>query len=435
MSIALYRGLTWVGGPLIRCYMKKRLKSGREDPKRREERMGIPSAARPDGKLILIHAASVGESLSVLPIVRRLRTERPEISILITSGTLTSARILSDRLPEGIIHQYIPVDRVPWVKRFLNHWRPDLVLWIESEFWPTLLSEVRRRNIPAILVNARISSRSWRGWRRAPWMIRQLLATFEICMAQTELYADRLRNLGALRVACPGNLKFAADILPASDDAVAALESDIAARPRWVAVSTHPGEEEAIANAHLRMARNIPDLLTIIAPRHPARGPQIAAMLRERGLAVCVRSLGERVTEGTDVLLADTIGEMGIFFRVTDIAFIGGSLIPHGGQNPIEPARMGCAIVHGPHMENFLAVEVELRTAGASETVTGAEELSRAVGTLLSNPGLRQRRIAAARTVGDGKAGVLDAVFYYLDPVLNRISPASPIPATRDASA
>lgn len=435
MSIAVYRGLTWLGGPLIRGYMKKRLESGREDAARQDERFGIPSAARPDGPLVWIHAASVGESLSVLTLVRRLQGERPEIAVLITSGTVTSARLLAERLPEGIIHQYVPVDRVPWVKRFLNHWRPDLVLWVESEFWPTLLSEVRRRNIPAMLVNARISTRSWRGWRRAPWMIRRLLATFEICMAQTELYADRLRDLGALRVACPGNLKFAADLPPAPDDAVAALESDIAARPRWVAVSTHPGEEEAIADAHARMAHNIPDLLTIIAPRHPARGPQIAAMLRERGLTVGVRSLGEPVTAETDVLLADTMGEMGVFFRVTDIAFIGGSLIPHGGQNPIEPARMGCAIVHGPHMENFLAVEVELRTAGASETVTGAEELGRAVGTLLSNPGLRQRRIAAARTVGDGKAGVLDAVFSYLDPALNRISPASPIPATRDASA
>ncbi len=435
MSIALYRGLTWIGGPFIRGYMNKRLESGREDPARQGERFGIPSAARPDGPLVWIHAASVGESLSVLTLVRRLRAERPEISILITSGTVTSARILSERLPTGVLHQFVPVDRVPWVKSFLNHWQPDLVLWVESEFWPTLLSEVRRRSIPAMLVNARISARSWRGWKRAPWMIRRLLATFEICMAQTELYAERLRDLGAVRVACPGNLKFAADLPPASDEAVADLASSIAARPRWVAVSTHPGEEEAVADAHARMARNIPDLLTIVVPRHPARGTQIAAMLRERGLNVSVRSAGEPVTPETAILLADTMGEMGVFFRVTDIAFVGGSLIPHGGQNPIEPARMGCAIVHGPHMENFLAVEGELRTAGASETVGSAEELGRAVGTLLSNPALRQRRIAAARTVGDGKAGVLDAVFTHLDPALNRISPASPIPATRDASA
>ncbi len=435
MSIALYRGLTWVGGPLIRGYMKKRLESGREDPARQGERFGIPSAARPDGPLVWIHAASVGESLSVLTLVRRLQAERPEIAILITSGTVTSARLLAERLPAGVIHQYIPVDRVPWVKRFLNHWRPDLVLWVESEFWPTLLSEVRRRNIPAMLVNARISTRSWRGWRRAPWMIRRLLATFDVCMAQTELYAERLRDLGAVRVACPGNLKFAADPLPASNDAVAEIESRIAARPRWAAISTHPGEEEIIAEAHERMARNIPDILTVIVPRHPGRGAAIAELLRARGLTVSVRSEGEPVTPETGMLLADTMGELGLFFRVTDIAFIGGSLIPHGGQNPIEPARLGCAIVHGPHMENFLAIEGELRTAGASETVTGAEELGRAVGTLLSNPGLRQRRVAAARTVAEGKTGILDAVFSHLDPALNRISPTSPIPATRDARA
>jgi 3-deoxy-D-manno-octulosonic-acid transferase len=435
VSIALYRGLTWVGGPLIRSYMKKRLESGREDPARQGERFGIPSAARPDGPLVWIHAASVGESLSVLTLVRRLQAERPEIAILITSGTVTSARLLAERLPAGVIHQYVPVDRVPWVKRFLNHWRPDLVLWVESEFWPTLLSEVRRRNIPAMLVNARISTRSWRGWRRAPWMIRRLLATFDVCMAQTELYAERLRDLGAVRVACPGNLKFAADPLPASDDAVAEIESRIAARPRWAAISTHPGEEEIIAEAHERMARNIPDILTVIVPRHPGRGAAIAELLRARGLTVSVRSEGEPVTPETGILLANTMGELGLFFRVSDIAFIGGSLIPHGGQNPIEPARLGCAIVHGPHMENFLAIEGELRTAGASETVTGAEELGRAVGTLLSNPGLRQRRVAAARTVAEGKTGILDAVFSHLDPALNRISPASPIPATRDARA
>lgn len=435
MSIAAYRVLTWVSGPLIRRYLDRRLAAGREDAARFGERLGQPSSPRPDGPLVWVHASSVGESLSMLSLIERLRRERPEIAVLMTSGTVSSASILRDRLPDGVIHQYIPVDRAPWVNRFLDHWRPDLVLWVESEFWPCVLSEVKKRNIPAMLLNARISAKSWRGWRRAPWMIRRILAAFDLCMAQTELDADRLRDLGAVRVACPGNLKFAADPLPADPDALSALEASMAARPRWLAFSTHPGEEDTIAAAHAILVRNLPDILTIIVPRHPVRAPEIENVLATRNLTCAVRSRNETVETGTGFLLADTMGELGMFFRLTDIAFVGGSLVPHGGQNPIEPARLGCAIVHGPHMDNFLAIEGELNAAGASAVAATAEEIAREIGTLLSNTGLRQRRVAAARSVADGKFSILDAVFSHLDPVLNRLSPAQPIQAPRNARA
>ena len=433
MSIAAYRALTWAAGPLIHRYMQRRLNAGREDPQRFRERFGDASATRPDGPLVWLHASSVGESLSMLSLIERLRRERPEVVILMTSGTVSSARILENRLPPGVIHQFVPVDRMSWVRRFLDHWQPDLVLWVESEFWPGVLSEVKRRAIPAMLMNARISARSWRGWRRAPWMIRRILQTFDLCMAQTELDAERLRDLGAVNIACPGNLKFAAEPLPADPDTLAALEAATAARPRWLAFSTHPGEEETIAAAHRILVRNLPDILTIIVPRHPARGPEIEKILAASGTPVSVRSRSQLLDKDIGFLLADTMGELGLFFRLTDIAFVGGSLVPHGGQNPIEPARLGCAIVHGPHMENFLAIEGELNTAGASSVATTAEEIAREVGTLLSNAGMRQRRVAAARSVADGKFGIMDAVFTHLDPVLNRISPAQPIPVSRDA--
>ena len=435
MSIAAYRALTWVTGPLIRRYLSRRLAAGREDPARFGERRGNPSAPRPNGPLVWVHASSVGESLSMLSLIERLRRERPEIAALMTSGTVSSATILQDRLPEGVIHQYIPVDRAPWVKRFLDHWQPDLVLWVESEFWPCILSEVKKRHIPAMLMNARISAKSWRGWRRAPWMIRRILATFDLCMAQTELDAERLRDLGATRVACPGNLKFAADPLPADPDALVALEASLAARPRWLAFSTHPGEEETIAAAHAILQRNLPDILTIIVPRHPARAPEIESVLANHDLTCAVRSRNEAVENEAGFLLADTMGELGLFFRLTDVAFVGGSLVPHGGQNPIEPARLGCAIVHGPHMENFLAIEGELNAAGASVVAPTAEKIAREVGILLSNASVRQRRIAAAWSVADGKFSILDAVFAHLDPALDRISPARPIPASRNARA
>jgi len=433
MSIAAYRALTWAAGPLIHRYMQRRLNAGREDPQRFRERFGDASATRPNGPLVWLHASSVGESLSMLSLIERLRRERPEVVILMTSGTVSSARILENRLPPGVIHQFVPVDRMSWVRRFLDHWQPDLVLWVESEFWPGVLSEVKRRAIPAMLMNARISARSWRGWRRAPWMIRRILQTFDLCMAQTELDAERLRDLGAVNIACPGNLKFAAEPLPADPDTLAALEAATAARPRWLAFSTHPGEEETIAAAHRILVRNLPDILTIIVPRHPARGPEIENILAASGTTVSVRSRSQLPDKNIGFLLADTMGELGVFFRLTDIAFVGGSLVPHGGQNPIEPARLGCAIVHGPHMENFLAIESELNTAGASTVATTAEEIAREVGTLLSNAGMRQRRVAAARSVADGKFSIMDAVFMHLDPVLNRISPAQPIPVSRDA--
>jgi len=433
MSIAAYRALTWAAGPLIHRYMQRRLNAGREDPQRFRERFGDASATRPNGPLVWLHASSVGESLSMLSLIERLRRERPEVVILMTSGTVSSARILENRLPPGVIHQFVPVDRMSWVRRFLDHWQPDLVLWVESEFWPGVLSEVKRRAIPAMLMNARISARSWRGWRRAPWMIRRILQTFDLCMAQTELDAERLRDLGAVNIACPGNLKFAAEPLPADPDTLAALEAVTAARPRWLAFSTHPGEEETIAAAHRILVRNLPDILTIIVPRHPARGPEIENILAASGTTVSVRSRSQLPDKNIGFLLADTMGELGVFFRLTDIAFVGGSLVPHGGQNPIEPARLGCAIVHGPHMENFLAIEGELNTAGASSVATTAEEIAREVGTLLSNAGMRQRRVAAARSVADGKFSIMDAVFMHLDPVLNRISPAQPIPVSRDA--
>ncbi|MEE2996413.1 MAG: 3-deoxy-D-manno-octulosonic acid transferase [Pseudomonadota bacterium] len=435
MSVSLYRAMTWVSRPLINHYLDQRLKAGKEDGDRFEERKGVASCPRPGGSLVWIHAASIGESLSMISLIDRVILERPEVTVLMTSGTVSSARLLHHRLPENVIHQYIPVDRVPWVQRFLDHWKPDMALWVESEFWPSVLSEVKARKIPAFLMNARISAASFRGWRRAPWIIHRLLETFDLCMAQTELDADRLRSLGGRNVACPGNLKFAATPLPVDFEVQSAMEASIAGRPRWVAFSTHSGEEEIIADAHEILVRNFPDLLTILVPRHTQRAKVVEQILSERNLSFSVRSRSEPVNASKFFLLADTIGELGLFFRTTDIAFVGGTLVPHGGQNPIEPARLGCAIVHGAHMENFLAVESELMAAGASAVARSAEEIAREIGTLLTNSTLRQRRIAAAQSVADGKQSILDAVFVHIDPHLDRISPAQPGSVSRNARA
>jgi len=428
MTLALYRAAATVAGPALRFYLRRREETGKEERARIGERFGIASQPRPDGPLIWIHAASVGESVSVLPLLERIRETRPGLNFLVTTGTVTSARLMADRLPDDAVHQYVPLDRPRWVRAFLDHWRPDLALWVESEFWPILLSETRARGIPAVLANARISPRSYAKWRRAPGLIRELLASFALCLAQDEQDAECLRELGAARIHLPGNLKFAGPPPPADFTALAALERVVEGRPCWLAASTHRGEEDIAAAAHRALAASRPGLLTIVIPRHPTRGPEIAAMLRGRGLKTAVRSADEPITPDTAIYVADTMGELGVFYRLSNVAFVGGSLVAHGGQNVLEAAKLGCAIVHGPHMENFRAIAAELAAAGASATVRDADDLAAAIGPLLDDAALRERRGAAALRVANDKTGILDAVLAELSPFLDALPAAAPAP-------
>lgn len=423
MSIAAYRAASRAAAPILERYLGRRLARGREDGARLPERMGVASRPRPDGPLVWLHAASVGEAVSVLSVMERLRRERPGATLLMTSGTVTSARVLADRLPDGVIHQYAPMDQVDWVRRFLDHWRPDLVLWVESEFWPAMLSEIGGRGLPALLINARLSPRSWRRWRRARWIIRRLLRCFQLCMAQSEPDAERLRDLGAWRVLNTGNLKLAAGPLPAPDAALAPLRAAIGDRPVWLAYSTHPGEERTVLDAHARIAERCPGLVTVIAPRHPGRGGEIEELVRRRGLVAARHSRGDPVADGTEILLADTIGELGVFFRLCKVALVGGSLTSNGGHNPIEPALLGCAILHGPHMENFREIESELHIAGAATRVRDADDIALEVAALITDDALRERFVAAAGQVAEGRHRVLDAVFGPIDEALDSILP------------
>ena len=299
MALALYRGATTAAAPAIRGYLRRRARNGKEDPDRMAERFGVASTPRPEGPLVWIHAASVGESRSMLSVIERLRAERPAVTILMTTGTVSSARMLTDLLPAGVIHQFVPVDRVAWVRRFLDHWRPDLALWVESEFWPNLLVEADARNVPLVLLNARMSARSYRGWERFSGVIANLLNRFDLCMAQSEETAERLRALGAAHVDCPGNLKFAAAPLPYDAGELAKMSAEIGDRPVWLAASTHPGEEELIADAHHRLAERRQNLLTVVVPRHAGRGPEIAEMLAARGRRAALRVPAARTLPAT----------------------------------------------------------------------------------------------------------------------------------------
>jgi 3-deoxy-D-manno-octulosonic-acid transferase len=368
--------------------------------------------------LVWLHGASVGEGLSMLPLIARLRTSHPATTILVTTGTVTSARLLGERLPPGAVHQYVPVDRPAWVERFLDHWRPELAIWLESEFWPNLIAATAARRIPMALLNGRVSPHSLRNWQRAPAAIAQLLTAFSLIAGQTAEDAERLRQLGAASPVNLGNLKFAADPLPASAADLADLTKTIGNRPRWLAASTHAGEEEIAADVHRRIADRFPGLLTVIVPRHPQRGESIARTLAGQGLTVTRRSLGEMPSDGTQVYVADTLGEMGLFYRLADIVFVGGSLVPHGGQNPLEPARLDDAVLLGPEMTNFREMAERMIACGGAETVADAEGLATAVAGLLADPAERARRALAARHFAEGEAQVLDRIMAALEPFL-----------------
>jgi len=429
MMLALYRWATTLGGPVLRLYLGRRMVCGKEDAERFGERLGRPGKPRPLGPVIWIHGASVGEAISVLPLIDRLRALRSDATLLMTTGTVTSARLMARRLPAGALHQFVPVDRVAYVRAFLDHWRPDLALWAESEFWPNLVVETAARGVPMVLVNGRISDRSFARWQRYPATIRRLLGGFKLCMGQSPLDAERLRALGAPVAVCPGNLKLAAPPLPADSAALAELEGWIAGRPIWVAASTHAGEEGLIGRVHAGLRVKYPDLLTVIVPRHPERGAGIAQELAANGLAAARRAAGEAIGPATDVYVADTIGELGLFYRLAGTAFIGKSLVPLGGQNPLEALSLDCAVLFGPHMGNFREIAGRLIACGAAEEVADEAGLAQALDRLLADPVQRRARAAAGETFARAEAQVLDRIVDAMAPFLA----ALPAPEKPDA--
>ncbi|HEY3638975.1 MAG TPA: 3-deoxy-D-manno-octulosonic acid transferase [Rhizomicrobium sp.] len=350
LALRAYRLASAALAPAAPILLRARARRGKEDYSRLPERLGRASLPRPVGQLIWIHGASVGECLSVLPLINGL-LELPNRSVLVTSGTVTSAALMKERLPERAFHQFAPIDAPGPVRRFLDHWRPDAALFVDSELWPNLLSSAHRRGIKIALVNERMSARSFAGWRRARGSARSILSNFDLCLSQDEATANRLRLLGATEVSVSGNLKADADIEQPDPDKLSMLAQAIGNRPVFLAVSTHAGEDETILPAHDALRRDHPDLLTIIAPRHPSRGGEIAMLSGTR--KVVQRSQAALPAPDTAVYVADTIGELAIFHAIAPFAFVGGSLVAHGGQNPLEAARLERAVMAGPYTENF----------------------------------------------------------------------------------
>ena len=411
MFIRIYNFLIRILYPLvIKRYINKRKQNGKEDIKRFNERIGRPKIKRPEGKLIWFHGASVGESLSMLPLITKLLDLYPNLHIMVTTGTVTSAELMNKRLPERAFHQYIPIDNPTFAARFLRHWKPNLALWFESELWPAMLSNIKARNIPLLLINGRISNKSFKRWQQFDFICKELLGCFTFCLGQSEEDAYRLRVLGAKEAICLGNLKYAGFQPPVDPAKREEIAAQIGNRPLWNVSSTHNDEELKIGKFLKRVQDKVPGLLTIIAPRHPNRGPEIQEALNEIGLKTALRSKGEKITDTTDVYIADTIGEVGIWYDLAPLVFIGGSLIPHGGQNFMEPSRMRDAVLVGPHMFNFTDAMNRAKKADAVIQVNDVNELEENVIQLLTNPELLEAKRSLAYNWAHGEAKVLDGI-------------------------
>ena len=419
LTLHAYRLLTAAATPLAPALISHRLKHGKELAARLNERYGESEVARPGGPLVWVHGASVGELLSVIPLIECI-SERG-FGVLCTSGTVTSANLAEQRLPKGVIHQFVILDTPRFVKRFIDHWRPDLALFVESDLWPNLIVTSAERGIPLILINGRVSERSFNRWRRVPGTIAALLRCFDLCLAQSAAHAARYRELGAPHVTTTGNLKFDVPEPPADPAGLAVLRTAVGGRTVIAGASTHAGEETMLIEAHQRLRGSFPRLLTVVAPRHPDRGPTILDIAHAADLKAALRSRRELPRADTDVYVADTLGELGLIYRLAPIVFVGGSLASHGGQNPIEPIKLGAAVLHGPNVWNFAEIYAALDKSHGAEEVSDVEALASRAGAWLKDGRGRAAAIAAARETVAKLGGGLERTLAALEPYLMQI--------------
>ena len=417
ITLSAYRMVTAAAGPALAPHvLARRLARGKENPERIAERRGEPGVPRPPGPLVWVHGASVGEFIAVLPLVERICAQG--FTVLMTTGTVTSAELASRRLPVGAFHQFIPLDMPAFIARFLDHWRPDLALFVESDLWPNIILNASARKIPMVLVNGRISARSYDRWRRFPRTIATLLRRFDLCLVRSRDDEERFGALGASRIRIIGNLKFDVPALPVDAGKLASLTEATGGRTVVVAASTHPGEESVVADVHRRLKRAHSDLLTIIAPRHPQRGAEVAEIVAAAGLQLALRSRGDLPDDGTDIYVFDTLGELGLIYEVAPIVYMGGSLVPHGGQNPIEAIKFGAAILHGPHVSNFADTYEDLDRDGGAVAVNDAGELMARIGAWIRDGTARAAVAERGRHYVDELSGALGRTLFALDPYL-----------------
>ncbi len=425
---ALYRQVTRIFGFLLSFILFKRKINGKESPTRYIEKKAIITKTRPNGKLLWIHGASVGESQSALVLVKKILGKTPDINILVTTGTLTSAQLMEKQLPSNAFHQFYPLDRPKWVRRFLNHWKPDTILWMESELWPNMLHEIKKDSIPAILVNARLSPKSFKIWQRFPKFAKKVLTTFDKILCQTDEYRKNFDDLGASNTVTTDNLKYSSAPLSYDLGNFKKLKNSTANRKIWLYASTHEGEEEIAHIIHKKLAKRIPNLLTIIVPRHPERRDNIKQKCASFNLNACYRGTKKELPSNDhDIYIADTLGELGLFYALSPIAVIGRSLSNDGGggHNPIEAAQLDCAVIHGVNIQNLQQIYDEMDNDGAAIKVENSDQLYETIKNLFENE-LKLRQLKnKAMEFANKKTHVIDVVMKELSPILSVLSSAN----------
>jgi len=415
LLLPLYRLTSFGAGPLMPAVLHWRRRRGKEDGNRLRERMGVPGLPRPHGRLVWVHAASLGDGQTLLPLVDRLGARG--FHVLMSTRTVSSANGLKRQLPGGAFHQYMPVDVPAYVTRFLDHWRPDMVLLAGAELWPNVIIETSRRRLPLICVNARLTDRVYRQCIRMPRFVGALLRRIDLCLARSDDDAERFIALGATSVQTVGDLVFDVPSPSADPKAVSAFAARVGARPIWVAALTDPEEDDLILEAHRLLLPRFPDLVTVVVPRLPRDGAALADAAAERNFAVALRSRDRVPTALPGFYVADVGGELGLFYRASDIAFIGRSL-RGGGHSPIEAAKLGCAILHGPSVDSYVAIYAALDNAQGGVAVKDSSMLVRVLSLLFDDGAkLRQMKRNATQTI-DKLTGGTTRVMRAIEPQL-----------------
>lgn len=418
-----YKALTYISAPLLRAILKKRCKAGKELPARVQEKMAITEKLRPSGKLIWLHAASVGEAQSTLILIDNFLKIDSNLNILVTTGTLTSAEIMAAKLPKQAFHQFYPLDHPKWVAKFIAHWNPDAVIWMESELWPNMLHEIGKRKIPALLVNAHMSEKSFKSWQRVKSFAKTTLSTFTKILCQTDIDKIRFSELGARNIIVTDNLKYSAATLDYNNHDLDALSQNIGQRPIWLYASTHKGEEEIACAVHIALKKQFPELLTIIVPRHPQRRNEIKDTCEKFALNIEFRGSDKKLPkENSDIYIADTLGELGVFYRLSPLACIGRTLSDDGGggHNPIEAAQLGCAVLHGANVANLQDIFDEMDNAKAAICLNNQQELETELISLLADNEKIIELQNAGKQYSDSKIHVIEKVMAEIRAVLGK---------------
>ena len=416
MLLPIYNIATLIIRPFLPAYMRSRIKKGREDWRRKPERYGTPAHPRPEGPLIWMHGASVGETMMALPVIKELLERDPKLHILVTSGTVTSAEMLNKRLPDRAFHQYAPVDIPQLVLKFLAHWRPDTCIWLESDLWPNMIRLAKKRGAKMVLLNARLSEKSRKGWAKYPQTAQKIFSCFDLILPADQATASSISQFCGRDIEVFGNLKSIAPPLNVDHDHYMSFKDSIGERPVWCAASTHKGEDEIIIKAHQEILKTHPKALLILVPRHPERADDITRLIEESDLSY--QPLNAPIKTKTQIMLIDKMGEMGLAYRLSSVVFVAGSLLPTlAGHNPLEPARLNNAVLSGPYVSSFDDLYKNMSSAGGVSILneTDAASLATAITLRLSDKTLQKDEAEKAANYVTETDALADQLFDALD--------------------